>query len=160
VAAFALHVALPVKAVGLVALMATTAEFVFSKVGAPAGSVGLLMTVLAFQNRVFVSQRPASVFMIKAVFATFDRAPTHHVEAAAFVIHVAVLATLTAHSRRSVKPFPCPDPSSKVLVIVTVQAFVAVDGLAVGHVAVITAARIVEGSVLLSQRPRTRLEEI
>ena len=160
VATLALHECLAIKAVGLVAFVAAAAELVFAKVEAAPSAVFLLVTVLAVDNLVFVFKRPTRELVIKALLATFYGSPAHHVEAAPLVLKVTGLALLALHFGRGVVALARPNALFEVVVIVAIEALVAVDCLAVVNVAVVAVALVVQASVLFGQGPWARGEEV
>ncbi len=159
-AALALHKRLAIKAVGLIALVAASTELVFAKVEATTCLVLLLVAILALKDLVFVAKRPACQFVIEALFLALDRSPTHHVEASALVIEVAVLAVLPPHFGGGVVALAGSNSLFQIVVVVTVEALVAVDALAVVDVAIVAAILVIESSVLFGQRAGAGRKEV
>ncbi len=109
VATLASHQSFSVKPVRLILLVAATTEFILPKVDAPARFVLVFVAILALQNLVLIFQWPAGEFVIKPFLASLNRAPTHHVEAPALVIKVAICTRFASHFGRRVIPKPGPN---------------------------------------------------
>ena len=85
-AALALQHRLSVKTMRLIVFMAGTAEFVFTKIQPTSRLIGLFVAAFAVNYLVFVFERPACQFVVKALLAPANGSPTHHVVTAPFVL--------------------------------------------------------------------------
>jgi len=160
VTALAGHQSGSVKSVRLIALVARATQLVLAKIGATPRGVLLFVAVGTIEDLVLVAKNPPCQLVVKALLLPFHGPPPHHVEAAALVLEVTIGASLAPYSRRSVKTLAGPNALFQVIVIVTVEALVAVDGFAVVDVAVVATALRVETRVLFCECARTRRKEV
>lgn len=98
--------------------------------------------------------------MVKALLSALNSSPTHDVEAPPLVLKVASLAFLALHLGRRVVALASANALFKVVVVVAVEAFVAVNRLAVVDVTVVAVVLAIDPGMLFCQRAWTRRKEV